>query len=104
MRIADVISELVRESENESEVIFYLTALIDTLRSGDETDRLPEFLTALPLNGTDDVRRRFENLMGVLLDPETNALSTNAGAAVKEAARVFATGLDRLKSLQRRPH
>ena len=94
MRITDVIAD----AGTDHEILFLLTAYLESVRFGDKFSLLPQHITRLPLNGIVDVRVRFRDLRAEL-DRTPGLGWSNARALVKEALVVFGTGIDRLTFL-----
>lgn len=93
------IMEVMRRVHSEGEVHFLLTAYVETLPFYDHARSLPQHVTALPLAGVDDVRARFESLIGIELNDGVAPTSERVHAIVREATEIFGIALTRLQSL-----
>ncbi len=92
--------EVMRRLNSESEVMFLLSAYVETLQHCDFGQGLPGCVAVLPVRGVGDVRDRFE----ALLDVELSGAAAQAGRCVhaiaREATEVFGVALTRMQSLQ----
>ena len=99
MTIADV----VRRSDSEWAIYFLLSAYLQALRLGDDSIRVPESITRLPLTGASDLRKRFEQLM-VELDTASRRLDDDSCSAIRGALHLVGAAAGRLKLIGERPH
>ncbi|MBI2291938.1 MAG: hypothetical protein HYU73_16745 [Betaproteobacteria bacterium] len=91
-----IIDYVIRNAESESAIYFLLAAYIETTQFG---ERLPEYLTNLPITGMEDVETRFQQLM-MECDKASERLPNKSGAIIEEALHIFDDALCRLKVLE----
>jgi len=91
-----VIDYVIRNAESERAIYFLLAAYIETTRFG---ERLPEYLTNLPITGMEDVETRFQQLLRER-DKASEQPPTKSSAIIEEALRIFDDALCRLKVLE----
>ena len=96
-----MITDTMRNANTEHEIFFLLTAYVETTRSGEQIELLPDVATVLPLDEHEDVRCRFNALMRSL-DAASRNLDDRACLALREAVFVYGTALHCLAELQRR--
>ncbi|HUF81275.1 MAG TPA: hypothetical protein VMN03_09090 [Burkholderiales bacterium] len=95
MMFTDVIGEAVTERE----VYFLLSAYVEAVRYCDQLGSLPDPVCALPVAGTDDVRKRAE----VLGEICRTAVQRDHGErrVTSEALEIFVAAEGRLTALER---
>jgi hypothetical protein len=98
-----MITDVMRNSNSEREVFFLLSTYIDAVRFGDRFQLLPESVTTLPLNQSDEVRARLGRLLHEL-DAASRNLDDHYCEVLREAVHVFGTALELLIKLERRQH
>lgn len=91
------ITDAIFNADTKEEVFSLLTYYLDALRFGDNTNKLPEALTELPLAGADDVRRRIRKLI-TELDAASKRLDDRACLVIKEALAIFLAAIHRFDS------
>lgn len=96
-----LITEVIRETANEHEIYFLLTAYVEAVRHCDPLNCLPEEVRNLPLSGEEDVRARSERL-GQMLD-SSPGLARSMWPVAAEALDIFSAAARRLESMQGKP-
>ena len=92
-----LIVDVIRQADNEHEILFLLTAYVEAVRHCDPLHHLPEIARKLPLNGVEDVRVRAERLRADLESPD--ALDDKKRLVLAEALGIFAVARHRLETL-----
>ncbi len=98
-----MITDVMRNASSEHEIFFLLTAYVEAVRYGDRFRFLPECVSHLPLNQTNDVRERLGKLL-VELDIASRNLDDHCCEVLREAVHIFGTALELLTKLERRHH
>jgi len=98
-----MIADVVRRSDSECAIYFLLSAYLQALRFGDNSSRVPESITRLPLTCASDVRTRFEQLM-IELDTASRRLDDDSCSAIRGALHMVGAASSRLKLIGERPH
>lgn len=91
-------ADTIRSANTEHEIYFLLTSYIEAVQSCEKPCRVSDHLTRLPLNGTADVRERFDHLM-IELDAASKRLDDNACGVISEAVHILGCALNRLSVL-----
>lgn len=91
-----MIDYVIRNAESESAIFFLLTAYIETTQFG---EKLPEYLTNLPITGLKDVGTRSRQLM-LELDKASEQPDDKSCVVIEEALHIFDDALCRLKVLE----
>ena len=91
-----MIDHIIRNAESESAIYFLLVAYIETTQFG---EKLPEYLTNLPITGLKDVETRSQQLV-MELDNASKQLSDKSCVVIEEALHIFDAALFRLKFLE----
>jgi len=91
------IREAMERARSEYQVHFLLTAYIEHLQYSDCARFLPAHLTALPLNGVSDLKRRHD-VLGVLIAIFSQDVSAAEGV-IRDAYELFGIALQRLRCL-----
>jgi hypothetical protein len=90
-----MINDAIRNASSEHTVYFLLTAYIDSLQF---SARLPEYVTALPVSGLQDLDWRFEKLFAEL-EMEIGRPESPQLQALQEAVNIFEAAVTRLRRL-----
>lgn len=91
-----MIDDVIRNAESESAIYFLLDAYVETTQFG---ERLPEYLTNLPITGLRDVEIRSQQLM-MELGRASTQLQDKSCVVIEEALHIFDDALCRLKVLE----
>jgi len=94
-----LITDVIREADNEPEIFFLLTAYVEAVNYCDKLDRLPDPIKDLPFVGAADVRARLELLEAVLADAFRRQDDPDR-PIVREAMEIFSAALSRLEALE----
>lgn len=94
-----MIDHVIRNAESASAIYFLLDAYVETTQFG---ERLPQYLTNLPVAGVKDVEMRSRQLM-LERDKVSEQLPKKSSVIIEEALHVFDDALCRLKVLEH-PH
>jgi hypothetical protein len=92
-----IIRDAIERASNEQEIFFLLTAYVETVRNGDQTNLLPWQVRDLPLAGSDDLKARIYGLQLRGMPPDVDH---GIRLVVEEAIEVFRTALRRHAFLQ----
>ena len=94
-----LIVDVIRQSDNEHEIFFLLTAYVEAVRHFDPLHHLPGVVRELPFNSVEDVSARAESLGAILESPE--ALDDKIRLVLAEAHGIFAVAWYRLEMLRK---
>jgi hypothetical protein len=90
-----LINDAIRTARSEHTVYFLLTAYLESLQF---SRKLPDYVTALPLAGLNDLEWRFERLFAEF-ESEVGAKDANQLHDLLEAINVFEVSVSRLCGL-----
>jgi len=90
--------DVIRQADNEHEILFLLTAYVEAVRHFDPLHHLPGVVRELPFNSVEDVSARAESLGAILESPE--ALDDKIRLVLAEALGTFAVARHRLEMLR----
>ena len=92
-------ADIIRTAENEHEIYFLLTSYIDAVRFSNPLNTVSEQLTRLPLNGTTDVKDRFDKLMAEL-DTASKLSDERTCVVLREGVHILGAALSRLRLIE----
>ena len=95
-----MISDVMHRLNTEPEVLFLLTAYVETLQCYQAEKRLPPGVAALPLIDAADVEARFTELLGAELCGLARSHCDTQGAIAREATEIFGAAFTRLQALR----
>ena len=95
-----VISDAMHRLNTDQEVLFLLTAYVETLQCYQAEKRLPPGVAALPLIDAADVEARFTELLGAELCGLARSHCDTQGAIACEATEIFGAAFARLQALR----
>ena len=95
-----MISEAICRLNSEDDILFLLTAYVETLQSYHAKKRLPPGVAALPLKNTADIGARFDELLGAQLCGLARARFDTQCAIAREATEIFGAAMTRLQALR----
>jgi hypothetical protein len=95
-----MISDVLHRLNTEQEVLFLLTAYVETLQCYQAGKRLPPGVAALPLIDAADVEARFTELLGAELCGLARSHCDTQGAIAREATEIFGAAFTRLQALR----
>jgi hypothetical protein len=87
-----MINDAIRNASSEHTVYFLLTAYIDALQF---STKLPQYVTALPVSGLQDLEWRFEKLFAEL-EAEIGQPESQKFRVLLEAVNIFEAAVTRL--------
>jgi hypothetical protein len=94
-----MIGDAMHRLNTEQEVLFLLTAYVETLQCYQAEKRLPPGVTALPLIDAADVEARFTALLGAEWWGLARSHCDTQGAIAREATEIFGAAFTRLQAL-----
>lgn len=95
-----MISDVIHRLNSEAEVLFLLTAYVESLQCYQAEKRLPPGVAALPLIDAADVEARFTELLGAELCGLARSHCDTQGAIAREATEIFGAAFTRLQALR----
>ncbi|HEX6004713.1 MAG TPA: hypothetical protein VFZ14_12025 [Burkholderiales bacterium] len=88
--------DVIREASNPHEIYFLLTSYVEAVRFGDALNVLPDSVKRLPLDGNDQLRRQYQELIRL---QNVRGRNVDGGPVIDEALSIFGAALTRLDSL-----
>ena len=95
-----MISDVMHRLNTEPEILFLLTAYVETLQCYHAEKRLPPGVAALPLIDAADVEARFTELLGAELCGLARSHCDTQGTIAREATEIFGAAFTRLQALR----
>ena len=94
-----LIVDVIRRLNTTHEILFLLSAYVETLQFYDAANTLPAGVAGLPLRGLKDVEKRYTDLLDMQWCELARSQCNTHNAILREALAVFGEGRHRLQSL-----